>query len=129
MGTQRMIALILAWTLSWTMPATMTDGKPINCPLTWTLFRLRPQSPTWAAHAPAINARCAIGKADTLLAYWPRVVAEDQPQQVASGAWLLSQVGKAMSVTFADTSLHGTFFVTHTNAKGECVNWSNLCTR
>ena len=125
-----MLSLLLAFTLNWTAPAVQISGAPIGSPVSWTIYRLQPQSPTWLAHLGGKLALADSAGADSLWReWWPSVRTDDAPRVVASGPWTLAQVGKAMSVTFADTSLHGTFFVTHTNAKGECVNWSNLCTR
>ena len=125
-----MLSLLLAFTLNWTAPAVQISGAPIGSPVSWTVYRLQPQSPTWLAHLGGKLALADSAGADSLWReWWPSVRTDDAPRVVASGPWTLAQVGKAMSVTIPDSLAGSLWIVTHTNAAGECGYWSNIVSR
>jgi len=120
-----MLHLLFAFTLSWTMPAHCTNGDTLRCPVSWQVYRLQPQSPTWVKHLS--GGKMALP--DSQATYWPAVVREDRPRVVAQAPWLPGQQGQKFTLTLPDSLLPGAFYVTTTNASGECPYWSNLVWR
>ena len=118
-------ALALAFTLQWSAPSTCMDGSPLNCPVSWRVLRLGPQSATWRADSAAILSEFRAGRSTTLARDIARIGAECAPTQIRSAAWLPGQQGATLSVTLPD-SLRGVFLVLHTNSAGESPSWSNL---
>ena len=116
-----MLSLLLAFTLQWTAPSKCADGSNLNCPVSWSVYRLQPQSPTWVLHLA--GGKYAIP--DSVTTWWPGVVRDDAPRLVASGAWDLAHVGAQMSCVLPDSLAPGEFLVLHRNAAGQSA-WSNL---
>jgi hypothetical protein len=122
-----MTAVILAFTLSWTVPAFQSTG-PRQCAASTNregavecvLYRHR-QSATWRAMRPAMEAM-----GDVWAATWPTVAWEARAQVVARFRFSAFDGGKRFSYTVADTSGGPwSYFVTSTDWAGNVSCQSN----
>jgi len=120
-------ALAFLWTISFTAPWLNADGSRLVAPREFHVYRLSGQSATYKLHEASIRSRLALGKADTLAAYWSAVRAECAPVLVASYPFSVAQESTTVSLSVSDTT-HALYITRATNSCGESA-WSNVTVR
>lgn len=111
-------ALVIAATLTWTVPTRRESGA-LYVPREARVYRHR-QSQTWRAMRPAMEALGEVWEA-----YWPLVRAEARPVRVATIPLGEGQQGRRMTWTTPDTSATTFWFVTTVDTAGRESRQSN----